>query len=98
MEEGIGGSSVLWSDSTLLQPNQSQGGFIFDTPDSPSVMSGTSQFFGFPTSFSYVYSGPAEGFGTTFGTFTPQQVTATPEPASILLAPGMLLLMRRRLR
>lgn len=96
MEEGIGGSSVLWSAGIPLGTGQSQSGFVFDTTDSPTVMSGTSAFFGLPVRFSYIYSGVAEAPGTTFGTLTPQQVTATPEPGTLLLLPAALMLVRRR--
>jgi len=92
--EGIGSGSVQWVNTTTpLQPGKSLGGFIFDSPDAPSKISGTSFFAGLPVEQSFVYVGaPETDPGFNFVT-----TTVTPEPASIgLLAASALLLFRRR--
>jgi len=92
----FGVASAQWVTSTNpLQPGQSLSGFVFDTPDSPTVMAGTG-LLGLPVEESYVYIGAPEtdpGFP-----FVPATVAA-PEPTSLMLiaaAPMALLLRRKR--
>jgi hypothetical protein len=78
--EFYGVGSAQWVNlATPLQPNQSLGGFKFDSPDAPSAIFGASDFFGYPVGYSYVYMGaPQTDAGALI---TPTVVT--PEPATI---------------
>jgi len=89
----FGVASARWVNTTSpLQTGQTLSGFTFTTPDS-NITTGTSSFFGLPIDQSYVYIGAPEadpGFALT--------PTVVPEPVSfsLLAAPAMLLLARKR--
>lgn len=91
----LGGYSLEWVATTALAAGQSLSGFKFDTPDSPSVIDGISNFAGLPVETSYVYIGgsqldPGHEFATQ---------TATPEPAGlgvVMVAAGLLGRRKRR--
>ena len=91
-----GVASVQWvNTATPLQPGKSLSGFTFDSPDSPSVISGKSFFAGYPVETSYVYMGAPQAPGDPGFSFT--TATVVPEPTGIaLLMPAALLLRRRR--
>jgi hypothetical protein len=78
--EPFGVASDQWvNTATPLQPGQSLSGFKFDTPEAPSSIFGTSNFFGYPVGYSYVYIGaPQTDPGALI---TPTVVT--PEPATL---------------
>jgi hypothetical protein len=93
--DSFGIASAQWVNTlTPLQPGNSLSGFVLDTPDAPTVMSGTS-LLGLPTTESYVYIGDPEtdpGFA-----FVPTAVTPEPTSLAVLLAiPAVAGLRRRR--
>ena len=92
--DDFGVASAQWvNTATPLQPGHTLDGFKFDSPDAPSVIDGTSSFFGLPVKESYVYAGAPE-VGQGFA-FIP--TTVVPEPASLASIGALpLLLLRRR--
>jgi hypothetical protein len=94
--DSFGVASAQFTTTTAsLAPGQTLGGFTFTSPDSPTVLAGTS-FFGAQIEQTYVYSvAPESG---SVAAIVP--TTVVPEPASLtmLLGTPVALLMRRKRR
>ena len=93
--DSFGVASAQWvTTQNPLEPGHSLSGFVFDSPDSPSVINGTSAFFGLPVKQSYVYIGAPE----TDPGFALVPTTVTPEPSALglLLIPAGLIFRRQR--
>jgi hypothetical protein len=82
--EPFGVASAQWVNTlTPLQPGQSLSGFKFDTTEAPSSIFGTSNFFGYPVGYSYVYIGaPQTDPGALI---TPTVVTPEPTTFGLML-------------
>jgi hypothetical protein len=92
-----GSASVLWQSSTApLGVGQTISGFNFISSDPPSLVQGSSPVFGFPAEYAYIYNGVADPGGVGGSLVIAQ--TAVPEPTSLMLVAGPMVLMLRRKR
>jgi hypothetical protein len=99
LHDGVGNYGIEW-DATggALAAGGSASGFVFDTPDTPGVINGTSFFLGYPVRESWVYQNQY----TTPTAANPNQeftptVAPAPEPMALgAVAPALLAFRRRR--
>jgi hypothetical protein len=96
--DGIGSYAILWTSSTTpLTPGQTLSGFVFDTPDTPTTINGTSFFAGYPVRESWVYQNVYVSPGSSGANVELTAGISLPEPTLALLLPvGMMLTRRRR--
>ncbi len=101
LNDGPGFYSIEWYTGTPLTQNQTQSGFVFDSPDAPAAINGTSFFLGYPVRESWVYQNIYAGLTPQGQTLNGANLEITPainvpEPTLALLVPATLILFRRR--